>query len=451
MPAGDDSTSTLERHVARGDFDGFLALLNADSGPPGQRDLDRALVHAVSRNRPRMVEALLERGASADAVNEHGSTPLTEAAWRGHVHLIDMLLAGGAQVDFTARPRLRPLTRAILHGHVDCVDRLLHGGADPRWPHWLDAPLLHHAAASADPRMVSLLLEAGADVHARGVKHETALMALARGCARMGTPEAQVATLRLLLDRNVGLEECDEHGDTALMKAANTTPAGLVRALLAAGANVNHRNSAGYTPLHVACRHGLEDDRRPRPRTRKQDGMVDVIEALLSAGADPNTGARGSTVLTSAVAARCTEVVERLIQHGAEVSLAANQGHTPLMAAQEMYRSTWLLIRNGADVHARDANGRTALIWAALCRRNAARSIRALIRAGCDVNAQDHDGQTALMVASRTGVAANVQMLLDRGADATIRDNRGRTASQHAANSSDVHEEGRTPRQGLEP
>ena len=56
------------------------------------------------------------------------------------------------------------------------------------------------------------------------------------------------------------------------------------------------------------------------------------------------------------------------------------------------------LLRRGADVRARDATGRTALIAAAFGNHLAA--ARALISAGADVNAQDDTSQSAYLIAT---------------------------------------------------
>jgi hypothetical protein len=73
------------------------------------------------------------------------------------------------------------------------------------------------------------------------------------------------------------------------------------------------------------------------------------------------------------------------------------QGRTALMMAVEWGYADMvqLLINFGADVNARDFNGETALMIAA---RWGARSgiMHSLVRAGCDVNSMDNRGYTAL-------------------------------------------------------
>lgn len=73
------------------------------------------------------------------------------------------------------------------------------------------------------------------------------------------------------------------------------------------------------------------------------------------------------------------------------------------------------LIQEGADINARDQEGRTFLMWASMGGHK--EIVRILISAGADVHAKDAKGATALMLASAWGYDAIVQMLIQTGAD----------------------------------
>ena len=86
----------------------------------------------------------------------------------------------------------------------------------------------------------------------------------------------------------------------------------------------------------------------------------------------------------------------------------------------------------GADLHAREDYGRTALMFAARWNENP-EVAALLLDAGVDVHARDSDGRTALMWAARhSGHPEFIQELLDYGADAAVTDSRGRRAIDHA-------------------
>ena len=89
-------------------------------------------------------------------------------------------------------------------------------------------------------------------------------------------------------------------------------------------------------------------------------------------------------------------------------------------------------IRRGADVNARDENGFTPLIGAAMHNPNP-EVIELLLDAGADVNARDERGYTPLIVAAMHNPNPEmIAVLLDAGADGRAKDREGQTAFDHA-------------------
>ncbi len=133
-----------------------------------------------------------------------------------------------------------------------------------------------------------------------------------------------------------------------------------------------------------------------------KDGKIETVRTLLAKRADPNAAeADGTTALHWAAHFDNLVAADLLIKSGANAGAANRYGATPL----------WLACINGS-----------------------AAMIERLLSAGADPNTTMPEGDTALMTAARTGNAAAVRALLVRGARVDARENwKGQTALMWAA------------------
>ena len=126
-------------------------------------------------------------------------------------------------------------------------------------------------------------------------------------------------------------------------------------------------------------------------------------------------------------------VVRTLLKEGAEVAAKDSDGWTALHKAAENGHETVvrLLLKEGADINVEDWFGLTALHPAARSGRK--RVVQLLLEKGADVAANDHVGRTALCLAAENGHEMVVRLLLEKGADVAAKDHAGRTALHRAA------------------
>ena len=114
-------------------------------------------------------------------------------------------------------------------------------------------------------------------------------------------------------------------GDTALHLAAAGYRHEIVRALIAAGADIRARNRLGGEPLHAAA------VGTPGSRSWNPPAQAATIACLIEAGADPNaTDKIGVSALHRAVRTRCAAAVRALLEAGADAHCRNRNGSTPI-------------------------------------------------------------------------------------------------------------------------
>lgn len=189
-----------------------------------------------------------------------------------------------------------------------------------------------------------------------------------------------------------------------------------VNAFLAAGINPNVLDpERGETALIAAA-------------TR---GDLATVKTLLDGGADINTRSQlGTTALFRALEKRHTEVADTLVAHPRlDLNAQSTDGWTVLIYYVTTNREEVVqrLLERGADPNVSDVDGDTALHRAA--QYGNLRIMEMLLARGANANAKNKLGGTALMWAAAFGHDQAVTMLLDKGADPKLKDADGITAA----------------------
>jgi ankyrin repeat protein len=195
----------------------------------------------------------------------------------------------------------------------------------------------------------------------------------------------------------------DPAGVLALAIAASRQNAAICRSLLHGGADPNRT-------VFDALRGLFDDPILPSPAA---NGSLEVLDALLIAGADPDGhDCTGATPLMTAAYRGHEAIVARLIASGADLEAKDEEGQTALMFASNAGQLGVVrgLFSGGADVNARDKEGSTPLMFAAQHGHNDV--VRHLLSAGADPHAVGSHGLSAIQFAEQNNCVETLGILL---------------------------------------
>ena len=178
-------------------------------------------------------------------------------------------------------------------------------------------PALHHAVKTGDADRVRQLLDAGADVNVREPYRERLQWTPLHWAAFRG--DKGIAAL--LISRGAELDAEDPYYSTPLYLAAERGHPEIVRQLIAEGAEVNVKSSRlGYTPLHRAA-WGPVVLRKGRQDVDSSSELAarykEIVDVLIAKGAEINARDNdGKTALDEALGSGRDETAALLSQHG---------------------------------------------------------------------------------------------------------------------------------------
>jgi len=305
----------------------------------------KKFARAIESNKSSIIESFISRGFDVNArlPREFQPPALVFAAERGRVEIVDILLRANARVNETDKLGSTACHVAAEYGHHDVLAPLLARrpnldavDVDGRTAFDIALMLCHNDRG----RSALMLLEAGASI----VRDRVAPSKLCHFAA------ASTAAIRALIHRGV-----------------------VVREIVA---------SDGSTPLHIAARYSRDAE--------VFELLINVCRIDLEVRDDD-----GKTCTHSAAAAWNAVALRSLIEAGADVNVADNDGGVTPLHSVNGYKidCAVLLLVAGANVCARGKRGRTALLCH--CVANSFTAVHALLAADADLDATDDDGETA--------------------------------------------------------
>jgi ankyrin repeat protein len=353
------------------------ADINAKESFGGQT----ALMWAAAQSQAEMVKFLASNGADLNArgivrqwerkviteprpkdMNKGGFTALLYAAREGCVECARHLVAAGADPDLEDPERITPLNMALLNLHYEFAAFMINAGADvDKWDLFGRSPIYMAADTSTLPVKGNGAMAV--------LPSEDSLTALdvARLLLQKGAnPNLQLKRRPPYRDvpQDRGGDAILAQGATPLLRASRAGDAPFVELLLKNGALVDLPSKEGVTPLMAAA--GVEfGDRVTRGRNRTNDGVLKTMQLLLDAGANinarmvtepgrnPAEGLSNQAASLAAAQRRPSQIpTAAAVPNQTALHGAAQRGLTPFVK---------FLAVHGADLEAKDANGRTAL------------------------------------------------------------------------------------------
>ncbi|GAA6230203.1 ankyrin repeat and SOCS box protein 11-like [Lates japonicus] len=199
-------------------------------------------------------------------------TPLHEAAYQGRLLHLRSLIAQGFHVDTLTMDRVSPLHEACLGGHYACAKFLLDNGANAEAVSTDGATPLFNSCSSGSAACVRLILQHGASI----------------------SSPYQLAS--------------------PVHEAAKRDHRECLELLLSYGAHIDVELPVVGTPLYSAC----------------MAQAAACVEVLLHSGADVQLGCGQDSPLHAAVQSGGANIVDHLLDFGADGCCRNAEGKTPL-------------------------------------------------------------------------------------------------------------------------
>ena len=293
-----------------------------------EKDGYTALILASQNGHANIAELLLKANADVNVQKINGVTALMLASQNGHAQVVDLLVEELVDIDAQEKSGKTALMLASINGHLQVAECLLQSHADPHVLAYDGSIAFSLAAYSGNRDLVNMLLD---KAEPTTDEIEKAIVTSCYGGQPTLITSLSNKLTHLTNDQRELLDSCVKGdlgaviwktldspdtplvlGLTPLMVASSCGHVDIVDALIQAGADVNKQEShLGFTPLFFAVKGG-------------QSSLI--VETLLMYGANPNIIATtNESPLDVAISVSETfeinAISELLIKYGGQTTL----------------------------------------------------------------------------------------------------------------------------------
>ena len=295
------------------------------------------------------------------------------------------------------------------------VAKLIKEGADVNYGS--DETVLRRACYSCpDPKIIKMLIEAGADID--GQKEGVIGVPLASAVCN---PNLEIMTTLIEAGADVNATRPDKKISPAIFSALHSPNLSeAVALLLKHGADIHLKGYDRSTLIHAAA--GIKK-------------ALKELKFFIDEGLSVNEqeGGMGNFPLNDAADDMNYQAIEILLDAGARVNVVNYFGESPLhnAATRSCVRSVALLLKAGADVNAKSKSGYTPLHYAAGFGSSSPKAeyggngetVALLLKHGADVHARSNFNDTPINCIDKSTHLRSVTLLLKAGADINTRGN----------------------------